>query len=55
MPMSTKCQNILATIFFVRQCTVRAKNSGRQCHFKIWLDYAHVNKVSKKFELLLKK
>jgi hypothetical protein len=36
----------------------RAKNSGRQCHFKIWLhchefkkkslpDYAHVNKVSK--------
>jgi hypothetical protein len=35
----------------------RAKNSGRQCHFKIWLDchklkifpsdFAHVNKVSK--------
>jgi hypothetical protein len=44
----------------------RAKHSGRQCHFKIWLDchklkkkslpfYAHVNKVSKNFELLLKK
>jgi hypothetical protein len=39
----------------------QAKNSGRQCHFKIWLDchklkknslpdYAHVNKVSKKIE-----
>jgi hypothetical protein len=37
----------------------RAKNSGRQCHFKIWLDchkfkkkslsdYAHIKKVSKK-------
>jgi hypothetical protein len=31
----------------------RAINFGRQCHFKIWLDYhtfknyAHVNKVSK--------
>jgi hypothetical protein len=43
-----------------RNVLLRAKNSNRQCHFKIWLDchklkkfpclirYVHVNKMSKK-------
>jgi hypothetical protein len=25
-------------------CTVASKNSGRQCHFKIWLDYHKLKK-----------
>jgi hypothetical protein len=50
--------SILTLVTYSR---ARAKTSGRQCHFKIWLDchklkkiplsdYANVNKVSKKKE-----
>jgi hypothetical protein len=51
----------LKTTIFGIYCREQ-KTSGRQCHFKIWLDchkfkkkslsdYAHVNKVSKKMTI----